>query len=82
LTSLQQRLMKTGGPLREHAYYSWLVLAESHLTRRPFAEQPDLRGSNQLICKPRPRLELTFAQGSRVRIYLNRGSEMILAMQR
>jgi len=33
LTSLQQRLMKTGGRLVKHARYYWLLLAESHLTR-------------------------------------------------
>jgi hypothetical protein len=37
LTSLQQRLVKTGGRLIEHARYYWLLLAESHLTRRLFA---------------------------------------------
>jgi len=36
LTSLQQRLMKTGGRLVKHARYYWLLLAESHLTRRVF----------------------------------------------
>jgi len=36
LTSLQQRLVKTGGRLRKHARYRWLLLAESHLTRRQF----------------------------------------------
>ena len=36
LTSLQQRLVKTGGRLIKHARYYWLVLAESHLTRRLF----------------------------------------------
>ena len=36
LTSLQQRLIKTGGLLIKHARYYWLVLAESHLTRRLF----------------------------------------------
>ena len=35
LTSLQQRLVKTGGRLVKHARYYWL-LAESHLTRRLF----------------------------------------------
>jgi hypothetical protein len=34
LTSLQQRLVKTGGRLVKHARYYWLMLAESHLTRR------------------------------------------------
>ena len=36
LTGLQQRLMKTGGRLVKHARYYWLLLAESHLTRRLF----------------------------------------------
>jgi len=36
LTSLQQRLIKTGGRLVKHARYYWLLLAESHLTRRLF----------------------------------------------
>ena len=36
LTSLQQRLVKTGGRLVKHARDSWLLLAESHLTRRLF----------------------------------------------
>ncbi|MGO9450939.1 MAG: hypothetical protein ACLQDV_07820 [Candidatus Binataceae bacterium] len=38
LTSLQQRLVKTGGRLIKHARYYWLLLAESHLTRRLFAD--------------------------------------------
>ncbi|WP_414645309.1 transposase [Candidatus Binatus sp.] len=33
LTSLQQRLVKTGGRLIKHARYYWLLLAESQLTR-------------------------------------------------
>jgi len=37
LTSLQRRLVKTGGRLIKHARYYWLLLAESHLTRRLFA---------------------------------------------
>ena len=37
LTSLRQRLVKTGGRLIQHARYYWLLLAESHLTRRLFA---------------------------------------------
>lgn len=37
LTSLQQRLVKTGGRLIKHARYYWLLLAESGLTRRLFA---------------------------------------------
>jgi hypothetical protein len=36
LTSLQQRLVKTGGRLVRHARYYWLLFAESHLTRRLF----------------------------------------------
>ena len=36
LTSLQQRRVKTGGRLVKHARYYWLLLAESHLTRRLF----------------------------------------------
>jgi len=36
LTSLQQRLVKTGGRLVNHARYYWLILAETHLTRRLF----------------------------------------------
>ncbi|MBM3793671.1 MAG: hypothetical protein FJW31_06300 [Acidobacteria bacterium] len=36
LTGLQQRLVKTGGRLVKHARYNWLILAESHLTRRLF----------------------------------------------
>jgi len=36
LTSLQQRLVKSGGRLITHARYYWLLLAEGHLTRRLF----------------------------------------------
>ena len=36
LTSLQERLVKTGGRLMKHARCHWLLLAESHLTRRLF----------------------------------------------
>jgi hypothetical protein len=36
LTSLQQRLVKTGGQLVKHARYYWLLLAEGQLTRRRF----------------------------------------------
>ena len=36
LTSLQQRLVKTGSRLAKHARYYWLLPAESHLTRRLF----------------------------------------------
>jgi hypothetical protein len=36
LTSLQQRLVSTGGRLVKHAQYYWLLLAESQLKRRLF----------------------------------------------
>jgi hypothetical protein len=36
LTTLQQRLVKTGARLVKHARYYWLLSAESHLTRRLF----------------------------------------------
>jgi len=36
LTSLQRQLVKTGGRLVIHACYYWLMLADSHLTRRLF----------------------------------------------
>jgi Transposase DDE domain group 1 len=36
LTSVQQRLVKTGGRLVKHARYYWLLLAEGYLTRRLF----------------------------------------------
>ena len=36
LTSLQQRLVKTGGRPIKHARYYWLLLAEGHLTRQLF----------------------------------------------
>jgi hypothetical protein len=36
LTSLQQRLVKTGGRLIKHSRYYWLLLVESDLTRRLF----------------------------------------------
>lgn len=36
LTSLQQRLVKTGERLVKHARYFWQLLAQSHLTRRLF----------------------------------------------
>jgi hypothetical protein len=34
MTSLQQRLVKSGGRLVKHARYYWFLLAESYLTRR------------------------------------------------
>jgi hypothetical protein len=36
LTSLQQRLVKTGGRLVKHARHHWLLLAKGHLTRQRF----------------------------------------------
>jgi hypothetical protein len=38
LTSLQQRIVKTGGRLIKHARYYWLLLAEGHLHRRLFGQ--------------------------------------------
>ena len=38
LTSLQQRLFKTGGRLIRHARYFVLQLADSYLTRRLFRQ--------------------------------------------
>jgi hypothetical protein len=38
LTTLQQRLFKTGGHLIRHARYFMLQLAESHLTRYLFGQ--------------------------------------------
>jgi hypothetical protein len=50
LTSLQQRLVKTGGRLIKHARYYWLLLAESHLTRRLFGSM--LRRIALLLSSP------------------------------
>jgi Transposase DDE domain group 1 len=36
LTSLQQRLVETGGRFMQHPRYHWLLLAEGRLTRRLF----------------------------------------------
>jgi hypothetical protein len=38
LTSLQRRLLKTGGRLVKHARYYWLLLAEGHLKRKMFRD--------------------------------------------
>ena len=38
LTSLQHRLMKTGGRLVKHARYYWLLSDEGHLNRRLFGD--------------------------------------------
>ncbi len=50
LTSLQQRLVKTGGRLVKHSRYYWLLLAESHLTRRLFGSM--LRRIWAFRCQP------------------------------
>jgi hypothetical protein len=50
LTSLQQRLVKTGGRLVKHARYYWLLLAESHLTRRLFGAMVGRMESVPLAC--------------------------------
>jgi hypothetical protein len=54
LTSLQQRLVKTGGRLIKHARYYWLLLAESHLTRRLFwghgAPNRSAAGAHRIGC--------------------------------
>jgi hypothetical protein len=38
LTSVQQRLVKTGGRLSKHARHYWLLLVERRLARRLFAD--------------------------------------------
>jgi hypothetical protein len=52
LTSLQQRLVKTGGRLVKHVRYYWLMLAESHLTRG-CSGLVDFRVREQLQSRPR-----------------------------
>jgi len=49
LTSLQQRLVKTGGRLVKHARYYWLLLAEGHLNRRRFGRR--WAGSHYFRCQ-------------------------------
>jgi len=49
LTSLQQRLVKTGGRLVKHARYYGLLLAESYLTRRFFGA---MLGRNAALPSP------------------------------
>ena len=48
LTSLPQRLVKTGGRLVKHARYYWLLLAEGHLTRRLFGSMLSMIGATPL----------------------------------
>jgi hypothetical protein len=50
LTSLQQRLVKTGGRLVKHSRYYWLVLAEGHLNRRRFGAMLGL-GQGEVLQK-------------------------------
>jgi hypothetical protein len=50
LTSLQQRLVKTRGRLVKHSRYYRLLLAESHLTRRPSGRCSS--GSGRCPCRP------------------------------
>jgi hypothetical protein len=50
--------------------------------RGKVARQPDFRRLNQPIRTHHRTLEPTFVQGSRVCIYLNKGSGRILAVQR
>ena len=50
LTSLQQRLVTTGGRPMKHARFYWLFLAESHLTRRLFGAM--LRRIERLTLPP------------------------------
>lgn len=38
LSSLQHRLLRTGGRLIRHARYYWLILSEGHLNRKRFGE--------------------------------------------
>jgi hypothetical protein len=45
LTSLQQRLVKTGGRLVKHARYYWLLLAEGHLSGRLFGNMLRMIGA-------------------------------------
>ena len=44
LTSLQQRLVKTGGRLIKHARYYWLLLAEGHLKRQRIEASKVIQG--------------------------------------
>src|ERR1035438_6867080 len=47
LTSLQQRLVKTGGRLVKHARYYWLLLAES----RSEEHTSELQSLRHLVCR-------------------------------
>jgi len=58
LTSVQQRLVKTGGRLVKHARYYWLVLAEGHLWRQRFGSM--LR---RIAASPLPNEERSMRDG-------------------
>jgi Transposase DDE domain group 1 len=60
MTSLQQRLVKTGSRLVRHARYYWLLLAEGHLSRRLFGSM--LR---MIAALPLPDGKLTCTEGKR-----------------
>ncbi|MGO9062821.1 MAG: hypothetical protein ACLQU2_36495 [Candidatus Binataceae bacterium] len=69
LTSLQQRLVKTGGRLIKHTRYYWLLLAESHLTPRLFGSMLHKIGERRTMKKAsalKNRLEREFAKRWRV----------------
>jgi hypothetical protein len=54
LTSVQQRLVKTGGRVVKHARDSWFLLAKGHLTRHLFwaMEIPAYGSSNAYRIMP------------------------------
>jgi hypothetical protein len=67
LTSLQQRLVKTGGRLIQHARYYWLLLAESHLTaavRRHAGEDRAAAVAGGPGCSLARQISLTRSQGN------------------
>ncbi len=64
LTSLQQRLVKTGGRLVRHARYYWLLLAEGHLSRRLFGSMLRMIAALPLPDGYRTRTESKRALGS------------------
>src|SRR5580704_4185444 len=68
LTSVRQRLVKTGGRLVKHARYCWLLLAESHLTRHRFARSVRRAAVLSLpACLPKSYLKIASQQlGTRV----------------
>jgi len=48
LTSLQQRLVKTGGRLMKHARYYWLLPPHTAAVRRPTAGDHGLAGAGRI----------------------------------